>query len=215
MVVSRKHKESFIAQNLLFLRKREEKTLEEMSDFLSLKSKSSYKAYEEGKAVPDIFKLMKLATFFDVSLENMVYKDISTLKPEKATTEILYEVEKIPVKAAAGYARSFGDNEYIDKLKTIKIPYKPYGIARAFEIDGDSMEPEIKNKTTVIGIKINARELKDRGIYIIVTDDGIQCKEIRKSGDTIYLISKNENHPMKHIESGEVRELWEVWKKDI
>lgn len=213
MVISRKEKHSYIAKNLIFLRKKMSKTLEEMAELLSLKGKSSYKAYEEGRALPDIHKLMRLAAFFDVSLENMVYKDIATLKPEKTTNAIFYEVEKISVKIAAGYAKSFGDTEYIEKIKKIKIPYKPYGIARAFEIKGDSMEPEIMDGATIIGIKISNNEIKDKKAYVIVTTDGPQCKSIRiGDGDTIYLISKNEKYPPMHLKKTDVLEIWEVWK---
>ncbi len=215
MVVSRKDKHSYIGKNLLFLRKQKDKTLEEMAYFLSLKGKSSYKAYEDDRALPDIHKLMKLASYFDVSLEELVYQDIeNTKKSKKTTEEKFYEVEKIPIAAAAGYAKSFGDNNYIRKLKKIKIPFKPYGIARAFDIDGDSMEPEIEDGATVIGIKIGRSEIRDNKAYIIVTTEGVQCKNVRidKKEDILYLISKNEKYSPKHINKSEVMEMWEVWK---
>lgn len=111
-------------------------------------------------------------------------------------------------------SEGFGD-EQIMKLEKIKIPYKPYGIARAFEIDGDSMEPDVKNGSTVIGIKVsNAEaEIKDNRAYVVVTRDGGQCKNIRfGEDDTIYLISRNEKYRPKHINKADVLELWEVWK---
>jgi transcriptional regulator with XRE-family HTH domain len=215
MVISRKEKESYLAKNLLLLRKKRGLTLEEMADLLSLSSKSSYKAYEEDRALPDIHKLMKLASFFDIAVADLVYQDIDNLKSKiKSEERRLFEVKKIPISAAAGYARSFGDNSYIEKLETIKIPYEPYGIARAFDIDGDSMEPEIPDGTTVIGIKISSSELRDKKSYIIITTDGIQCKKIRvdEASDFIYLISKNEMYPPKHVRKEDVIEIWEVWK---
>ena len=215
MVISRKEKESYLAKNLLLLRKLKGKTLEEMAEILSLRGKSSYKAYEEGRALPDIHKLMKLASFFDVAVADLVYQDLVNLKNKNKSEERrLFEVAKIPVSAAAGYARSFGDNNYIKELETIKIPYEPYGIARAFDINGDSMEPEINNGSTIIGIKIGSSEIKDNKSYIIVTTDGVQCKKIRvdEASDFIYLISKNEKYPPKHVKKDDVLEIWEVWK---
>lgn len=214
MVAPRKEKPSFIGKNLFYLRKLKGNTLEHMAELLFLKGKSSYKAYEEERALPDIHKLMKLASYFDVSVEELVYKDVENLKVNKKTDEItFFEIEKVPVAAAAGYARSFGDSNYLQKLKTIHIPFKPYGIARAFDIDGDSMEPHIANKSTVIGIKIGTSEIKNNKAYIIVTTEGVQCKNIKLGDkDVIYLISKNEKYSMKHIDKADVRELWEVWK---
>ena len=214
MVISRKEKESHLAKNLLLLRKQRSMTLEEMAELLSLSSKSSYKAYEEGRALPDIFKIMKLASFFDVAVADLVYQDLENLKNKSKSEERkLFEVAKIPVAAAAGYARSFGDNNYIKEFETIKIPYEPYGIARAFDITGDSMEPEINNGATIIGIKISSPEIRDNKSYIIVTNDGVQCKNIRvdEASEFIYLISKNEKYPPKHVKKEEVLEIWEVW----
>lgn len=213
MVVSRKEKQSFIAKNLIFLRAKKGDTQEEMAKLLDLKGKSSYKAYEDGRALPDIHKLLRLASYFDVSLENLVNKDISTQQPESSSEEFLYEIEVNPIKIAAGSAKGFGDEEYISQTKTIQIPYKPYGISRAFEIIGDSMEPEIKDGSTIIGIKISRDEIKLNRSYVIVTTNGPQCKNIRFGDDgIIYLISKNENYLVKHIREDEVLEMWEVWK---
>ena len=216
MIASRKEKLSYLPKNLLYLREQAGKTLEEMARFLSLSGKSSYKAYESGIALPNIHKLMKLASFFDVPVADLLYKDIEnsrrrvTIEPRR-----LFEIPKVPLAASAGYAMGFGDDTYIKKLKTIKIPYEPYGIARAFDIDGDSMEPEIKNGATVVGIKVrSATEIKDNKQYVVVSEDGVQCKNIRveKGSEFIYLISKNEKYLPKHMRKDAVLEVWEVWK---
>lgn len=215
MVISRKEKESYIAKNLLWLRKQKGLTLDDMAGMLSLNSKSSYKAYEDGRALPDIYKIMKLASFFDVAIADIVYQDIESLSFLGVSEERkLFLVSKIPVDAAAGYARCFGDEKYINELEKIKIPYEPYGIARAFDITGDSMEPEIMDGSTVIGIKINSSEIKDNKSYVIVSTEGVQCKKIRvdETSNIIYLISKNEKYSPKHMSLDEIKEIWEVWK---
>lgn len=215
MVVFRKDKQSFVAKNLTFLRQKKKKTLKEMADLLTLKSKSSYKAYEEGRALPDIHKIMKLASYFDVSVEELIYKDIeNTKKKKQSSNKIYYEIEKVPVAATAGYARSFGDSQFLQSLPKEKIPFKPYGIARVFDISGDSMEPEISNGCSVIGIKIGRSELKDNRAYIVVTSEGVQCKYLRfeSKSDFIYLISENAKYPPRHLNKSDIKELWEVWK---
>jgi phage repressor protein C with HTH and peptisase S24 domain len=190
-------------------------TLEQMANLLDLQDKTSYYAYEQGKALPDVFKLLKLASYFDVSLEDIVNRNLSTKSTLKIPNTILYEIQKIPVSARAGYAASYGDAEWVEKRPTVRIPYKPYGIARAFEIAGDSMEPEIVDGSTVIAIKVDKTELRDQKIYVVVTSDGVQCKQIRVSDqeNIIYLISVNTLHPPRHILKTDVLELWEVWKK--
>jgi len=215
MVKSRKDKESFLGRNLLYLRKQKGRTMEEMANFLELSSKSSYKAYEEERALPDIHKVMQLASFFDVAVADLVYQDLANPIGQKNTQlQRTFEVAIVPVAAAAGYARGFGDNDYVMNLETIKIPFEPYGITRAFEIDGDSMEPEIQNGSTVIGVRVTNATIRDNKSYIVITHDGLQCKHVRidEEGDFIYLISRNVKYPPKHIKKDEVKEMWEVWK---
>ena len=146
-----------------------------------------------------------------------MYKDIRNRNINNLTNaeaRRLFEIPKVPVAAAAGYARSFGDDEYVRNLETIKIPFEPYGIARAFDITGDSMEPVINDGMTVVGIKVDAAAIKDNKQYIIVSADGVQCKNIRMEPESefIYLISKNEKYPPRHLRKGDVMEVWEVWK---
>lgn len=215
MVISRKQKKSNLANNLQLLRKQKGMTLEEMAEMLSLNSKSSYRAYEEGRALPDIHKIMKLASFFDVAVADLVYQDLENINNKNKSEERkLFEVSKVPVAAAAGYARCFGDEQYINELEKIKIPFEPYGIARAFDIVGDSMEPEIMNGSTIIGIQVSRSEIKDSKSYIIVTKDAVQCKKIRvdEASDILYLISKNEKYSPKHLNLNDITEIWEVWK---
>ncbi|MBK9413052.1 MAG: LexA family transcriptional regulator [Bacteroidetes bacterium] len=215
MATNRKNRECFLGKNLVYLRKIHDKTLEEMATMLSLNSKSSFKAYEEDRALPDIHKIMKLSSFFDVAVADLIYVDIEKINSNSKNPDInSYVIEKVPIKAAAGYSKGYGDDTFIRKLKTISIPFRPYGIARAFEIDGDSMEPEIQSGSTVVGIKIAASEIQSQKSYIVVTNEGLQCKSVivDKSSGFVYMISKNSKYPPKHIPINEVMEMWEVWK---
>lgn len=62
-----------LAKNLKILRKRENLTLECMSNKLGLSGKSSYYAYEEGRAEPQIKTLIKLAKIFKVTIDTLIY----------------------------------------------------------------------------------------------------------------------------------------------
>lgn len=215
MVIHRKDIQTHLSSNLKFLRSQKKATLKMMAEELGLSGKTSYLAYEAGKARPDIFKLLKLASYFDVSVEDLLNKDLTIQSNHKDLKEdnIKYELEVVPFAAAAGYAKGFGDNGYLKKLKRIKVNFKPYGIARAFKIKGDSMHPLIEDGSTVVGIKITPAEIKPNKQYIVVTDEGLQCKNIEVGENNfIYLISENKEYKIKHIEKSELRELWEVWK---
>lgn len=63
-----------LAKNLKELRKEKGLTLEFMSKKIGLSGKSSYQAYENGRAEPQIKTLIKLAKFFKVTLDELIIK---------------------------------------------------------------------------------------------------------------------------------------------
>lgn len=198
---------TFIRSNIRYLRDLKGKTLEEMAQYLGLSGKSAYRAYEQGDAVPAIHILMKLASYFDVSLDELVRFDLTKEAIKVDIKEA--EVSVIPIKARAGYLTGFEDASYLDGLKKISIPYKPYGIARAFEIDGDSMEPQVSNGSFVVGVKVNRNEFQSGKDYIVVTNDGeVMYKTVMQAGETLNLISRNIKYNIQEIKSENVVEMW-------
>ena len=205
-------KSNFIKSNLSFLRSEYNKTLDEMSELLGLSGKSSYRAYENGDAVPSVHILMKLASFYDVSLDELVRFDLSKKETTNIKTIDEPEVPVVPIKARAGYVSGFQDDHFIDNLQTIKIPYKPYGITRAFQIDGNSMEPEVNDGAYVVGIKIDQNELQSGKNYIVVTDDGdIVYKMVIENQNSLNLISRNPKYPAKEVDKEKIKEMWKYY----
>lgn len=207
-------KSNFIAKNLIYLRCLKESTLEEVSDFLGLSGKSSYRAYEQEEAVPGIHILLKLASYFDVSLDELVRIDLrKQSQNEPVVFSMKHEVPIIPMKARAGYISGFQDENFIDSLETITVPYKPYGIARAFQIEGDSMEPEVTDGAYVVGIKIDQNELQSGKNYVVVTEDGdVVYKTVMVNSDhTLTLISRNVKYSPKVVEGGNIKEMWRYY----
>lgn len=198
---------NFIKSNIRHLRDSKDKTLEEMAQYLGLSGKSAYRAYEQGDAVPAIHILLKLASYFDVSLDELVRVDLT-----KGATIIdikVAEVSVVPVKARAGYLTGFEDTSYLDGLKKISIPYKPYGIARAFEIEGDSMEPQVSNGSYVVGVKVNRNEFQSGKDYVVVTSDGeVMYKTVMQNGGNLNLISRNIKYKIQEIKSESIVEMW-------
>lgn len=200
---------SFLAANIKHLRKQGGFTLEEMAEKLGLKGKTSFRAYEEGRALPNIHKLMSLASLFNVSLEDIIYKDLSIAQDEVIRHS--FDVELVPVKAAAGYTAGFSQERFTD-FQLIGIPYQPpAGIVRAFEIEGDSMIPMVQDKAIVVANKLSSlNEVQDKGIYIVVTkDEGIVLKAVTKMENSLLLTSLNPNY-MPYVVQGE--DIHEVWK---
>lgn len=203
---------NFIAGNLKYLRTSKGNTLEELSNYLGFSGKSSYRAYESGDAIPTIHALMKLASFFDVSLDELVRFNLAKESTKNIQNVDMPEVPLVPIKARAGYISGFQDEAFMETLRTIKIPYKPYGIARAFQIDGDSMEPEVSDGAYVVGVKIDRNELESGKNYIVITNDGdIVYKSVMEGESELTLISRNIKYPPKQVSKEDIKEIWKYY----
>ena len=72
----------FLADNLKFLRKRRKKTQDDVAFALQLK-RSTLNGYENAVGEPKLKKLMALADYYRVSMDDLVRKDLSKL-PESS-----------------------------------------------------------------------------------------------------------------------------------
>lgn len=225
----------FFSSNLKLLRKNKQLSQEATSQKLDL-TRSSYSGYENGIAEPSIEVLIRISSFFKVSLDDLIKKDFSKLtkiewethakgiqvdaKGEKLRilTTVLDDkneelIEMIPQKARAGYTSGYADPEYLKVLPTFNLPFlsknKKY---RSFPIMGDSMPP-INNGAQVIGEYIqNWENIKNGHPYIVVTkEDGIVFKIIHKIDDfpdKLQLLSTNPIYKPYTISYNDVLELW-------
>lgn len=124
-------------------------------------------------------------------------------------------VPLVPVKAQAGYARSFSNSEYIERLDLYPIlpGIDPRGaVWRYFEVEGDSMEPKLFETDLVLVSMVpyeDWKEIKDGGIYVVVTEDDVLIKKVvLKSESSWILESLNKRHKQKPINPTDIKELW-------
>lgn len=75
-----------LAQRLKELRDSKNLTQKVLADQLGI-SRQSYSKYELGKCEPDITSLIRLASFYSISLESLLDVDLSTLDSNLAISE--------------------------------------------------------------------------------------------------------------------------------
>ena len=76
----------FLADNLKFLRKRRKKTQDDVAFALQLK-RSTLNGYENGVGEPKLEKLMALADYYQIRLDDLVRTDLRKL-PESKLREL-------------------------------------------------------------------------------------------------------------------------------
>ena len=193
-----------IGDNLKLLRKRRKLSQEEIANDLGL-TRSSYSGYENGVAEPNLSTLMKFSSFYNISLDKLIKRDLNKVSEaewekldkgidadvEGKNVRILAmtvdgenndNIELVNEKARAGYTTGFSDPEFISVLPTFQLPFlKKDRKYRTFPIKGDSMPPVSDGSFVVAEYVENWSNIKDGYPYIVVTlDDGIVFKNVYK-----------------------------------
>lgn len=226
----------YFAQNLKLLRARKKASQEEASQALEI-PRSTYSGYENETAEPSLSTLIKIAKFYNISLDKLVTTDLAKLGDAQlreiengydiditgnklrvlATTVDEHDnenIELVPESARAGYTAGFADPDFIKVLPTFQLPFlsreKKY---RTFPVSGDSMPPVV-NGSFVTGEYVqNWTNVKSGFPYIIVTkNDGIVFKVVFnkiKEDNKLHLVSTN---PLYEPYDVDIRDVVEIWK---
>jgi len=208
-----------IAHNLKYLRTQVKKeTQDKIAKSLSI-SRSSWVDYESGRASPKADVLIKIADYFQVSIDDLLKVDLKTkpnvrLIPIENIDEIKQNIDFIPVKAKAGYSQGVGDETYIKDLFRFTLPKLPKGNYRAFEIEGDSMLP-LQDGFIIIGKFIdNFQKIKSNHRHVVILkEEGIVFKKVVNEvskNQHLLLVSDNTNYLPYSVNINEVLEVWEM-----
>jgi transcriptional regulator with XRE-family HTH domain len=220
-------KEEYLVDNLKHLRKLFEMTQQDAADQFEVK-KSAYASYEEGRAVPPYSNIRKIATFYKLTIDILITKDLTKsnvknylnignerlLFPVSVDAEGNEMIDVVPIKASAGYLSGYSDPSYIMNLPKIQFPFKNIqGTGRLFQIHGDSMLPITSESYVISELEENIQTIKEGECYILITlNEGIVYKRIFKSEkkNNIKLVSDNTNYAPYDVPLSEIREIWKA-----
>lgn len=122
-------------------------------------------------------------------------------------------------KAAAGYPHNIQDVEWYQALPAFNLPLPEYRNAsyRGFQVEGDSMLPNIRPNDWVLGKAVpSIQEATDSKIYIVVLKDSVLVKKLQKvpnNPHSIRLISLNDDYLPIDVKVKDIQELWVVNSK--
>ncbi len=122
-------------------------------------------------------------------------------------------------RAAAGYPNNIHDLGWYQSLPAFNIPLPEFRNAsyRGFQVEGDSMLPNIKPNEWVLGRAVpSINEATDCKIYIVVLRDSVLVKKLQKipnSPQSIRLISLNDEYLPIDVKVNDIQELWMVNSK--
>ena len=225
----------YFHSNIKFLRKRKNRTQDEVADRLNMK-RSTLSGYENRVAQPALDVLLLFSDYYQIAVDTLLKVDLSKLSETQlrqleqgedvflrggnlrilaSTVNAANEenIELVPVRAQAGYTSGFSDPEYISELKVFQLPFlsrnKKY---RTFQLRGDSMLPIPENAWVTGAYMLDWKELKTGEACIILTlEDGIVFKIIEnriEDEGKLILYSLNPLYEPYEIMVGQIREIW-------
>jgi len=219
--------------NLKFLRKNKNLTQESLAQALGI-SRSKLAGYEL-TITPPLDILVKIAEYFNVSLDILIKEDLNSYSEYKLrelletdkflrrrklrilSTTVDAEgrelIEVVSQRAKASYLAGFADPEFISELPRFSLPFLPMDKKhRVFQVDGDSMLPIPDGAWIVCEYVDDWFGIKDGERYVIVTEqDGVTFKIAYnriQSDQKLLLCSSNPIYPPFDVEIEQVREVW-------
>ena len=119
------------------------------------------------------------------------------------------EVPFVSIKAQAGFIATFPDDYEKLEVETIKVPataVRNLKITQCFQVEGNSMEPQLKNGSKILGELIENADwvYLNGGVYAILFDSKFVIKRIKTNNirkGELELHSDNEMHGSLTIDS--------------
>lgn len=160
-------------------------TQQEVADMVGI-AQRTYSMYESGERSPKANVVIKLENALKCSHLAQALFGLNEVKP--VANEDFMMVPYLPASAQAGYALGFNDNTPPENIRTMLVPREyEKGLYMVIEIIGESMDDDT-SRAIVNGDKLLIKEL-DRGswvfrlpfkrsLFVIVTKDGVVCKQI-------------------------------------
>ncbi|KAB7728159.1 helix-turn-helix domain-containing protein [Rudanella paleaurantiibacter] len=193
--------------------------------------------YERGKSQPDLEKLLSLARIFEVSVEELigespmitndepgVYVQGNIRSVKNNISELYTQIPFISVRAQAGVSKithEYCDLRWVEETYPVFLPITVINQdSVAIEIEGDSMEPTIRDRAIVLANNIHGNDwqYESGGVYAVLFGPGkfvvkrIRTNDMRSEGQ-LRLHSDNDLHGTITVPANEIHCMWKVVSK--
>lgn len=221
----------YLSQNLKYLRGQQGLTQAELALKLGV-NRAVIGAYEEGRAEPRLDTLRHIARFFRVALDNLLEHDLSGGDVKQGvdvvggnlriisiavdTSDDRERVTLVPVKAAAGYLRGYGDADYIGQLPNFELPLPELPADRTyrvFQVEGDSMLPVQPGSYVICEYVQDWRKIRNGQPHVLLTrDDGVVYKRVDNQLEKglLRLVSDNSQYKPYTVKADQLLEVWKA-----
>jgi transcriptional regulator with XRE-family HTH domain len=225
--------DNLLGLNIRHLRKTRSLTQDQFADKIGV-NRAMVGSYEEGRAVPKLQALRTISLYFSVSIDDLVNTDLSSgsdIKRDGPTVDINGKslrvlttlvdrdskelITLVPVKASAGYTKGYADPDFMETLPRFSLPLTEITkerTYRAFQINGNSMDPVPTGSYIICEYLQDWNEIKDGKTYVVITrDEGVIYKRLYSNDkETLLLKSDNPEYASYSVPLNTVAEVWKA-----
>ncbi|MBM1107243.1 helix-turn-helix domain-containing protein [Aurantibacter crassamenti] len=175
-----------------------------------------------GKVVAELLKQFKINPLwlFGASEQQHLETSKTSVIPKVITVDSSdnENIVLVNAKAAAGYPQNIQDVSWYRELPAFDLPIPEFRNAsyRGFQVEGDSMVPNLKPGEWVISKAIeHIDDVSANKMYVVVLEDAVLVKKVirKPNSNNVTLVSLNEAYPPYEIKPFQIQEIWEVSSK--
>lgn len=175
-----------------------------------------------GKVVMELLKQFKINPLWLFGESENQYLETSktSVIPKVVTVDSSEQDNMVLVnaKAAAGYPQNIQDTSWYRQLPAFDLPIPEFRNAtyRGFQIEGDSMLPNLKPGEWVLAKAVeHIDDVNPNKMYVVVLQDAVLVKKVIKqpNSNNVSLVSLNDTYPPYEIKPYQIQEIWQVSSK--
>lgn len=183
--------DNYFATNLKFLRVKKGLEQRDISEMLGLKSPTSVTNWEKGTNMAKTGHLNDLATYFNVTLHDLVNVDLTK---NDDNLHLVSEIVNIPVLGEIACGDPITAQENIEEYRERPTNNLPSGNLFYLKTKGDSMEPKIPDNSYVLIREQADVENGEIAAVLVNGDTEATLKKVRKLDDVVLLEAVNEKY---------------------
>lgn len=188
---------NYFASNLKYLRTKRGLEQKDISEMLGLKSPTSVTNWEKGTNMARAGHLNDLATFFNVSLHDLVNNNLFNMDLNRNDAENIHsivEIVKIPVLGEIACGDPITAEENIEEYRDRPAKKLPNGNLFYLKAHGNSMEPKIPDGSYVLIREQADVENGEIAAVLVNGDTEATLKKVRKLNDVVLLEAINDDY---------------------
>lgn len=207
-----------LPSNIKYLRKEKKLSQLEIGDAVGV-SYNAISNYENGKFFPTADVLGKMCEYFNVSADDLLFKDLSSGVEANVFEQVQSERPSnnvwVVAEEQAEYAGKWG-KKFARDLTYANIPGID-GESRTFEVYGNSMNPILYNGDYVVCTPCSLAEVKTGQIYAIVVGGSLTDAHPVKityaqveHGRVQCIPANGKEFTTYYLDAEEVKEVWQA-----